>query len=121
MAGTRLLLRRQLTQLQPQPPAFLSTQNQQPEHGSKFRHKHRLEIAEQSVRGVRSKGWQWTASSGAVDHAQDLLRAEVVQPVGSGVDEVLYESPVPQRLVVVDLGAAPAPDETTVMRFRHLP
>ena len=32
----------------------------------------------------------------------------------------MYESPVLQRFVGVDLGAAPAPDETTVCRFRHL-
>ena len=37
-----------------------------------------------------------------------------------GVEEALYESPVLQRFVGVDLGAAPAPDETTVCRFRHL-
>lgn len=32
----------------------------------------------------------------------------------------MYESPVLQRFVGVDLGAAPAPDETTICRFRHL-
>ena len=32
----------------------------------------------------------------------------------------MYESPVLQRFVGVDLGAAPAPDETTVCHFRHL-
>ena len=37
-----------------------------------------------------------------------------------GVEEVLYESPVLRRFVRVDLGAAPAPDETTICRFRHL-
>ena len=37
-----------------------------------------------------------------------------------GVEEALYESPVLQRFVGVDLGAAPAPDATTVCRFRHL-
>ena len=37
-----------------------------------------------------------------------------------GAEEALYESPVLQRFVGVDLGAAPAPDETTVCRFRHL-
>jgi IS5 family transposase len=37
-----------------------------------------------------------------------------------GVEELLYESPVLQRFVGVDLGVAPAPDETTVLRFRHL-
>ena len=39
-----------------------------------------------------------------------------------GVEEELYESPVLQRFAGVDLGAtpAPAPDETTICRFRHL-
>jgi len=30
------------------------------------------------------------------------------------VEEAIYESSVLQRLVEVDLGAAPAPDETTI-------
>jgi hypothetical protein len=38
-----------------------------------------------------------------------------------GVEEALYESPVLQRFVGVDLGAAPAPDETTICRFCHPP
>ena len=37
-----------------------------------------------------------------------------------GMEEALFESPVLQRFVGVDLGAAPAPDETTICRFRHL-
>ncbi|MEO8736742.1 MAG: transposase [Edaphobacter sp.] len=37
-----------------------------------------------------------------------------------GVEETLYESPVQQRFVGVDLGAAPTLDETTMLRFRHL-
>jgi IS5 family transposase len=37
-----------------------------------------------------------------------------------GVEEAMYESPVLRRFVGVDLGAAAAPDETTVCRFRHL-
>jgi len=37
-----------------------------------------------------------------------------------GVEEALYESAVLRRFVGVDLGIAPAPDETTVLRFRHL-
>lgn len=37
-----------------------------------------------------------------------------------GMEEALYESPVLQRFVGVDLGMAPAPDETTICRFRHL-
>ena len=37
-----------------------------------------------------------------------------------GVEEALYESPVLRWFAGVDLGRAPAPDETTVLRFRHL-
>lgn len=37
-----------------------------------------------------------------------------------GVEEALYESPTLRRFAGVDLGAAPAPEETTVLRFRHL-
>src|ERR1022692_3714809 len=37
-----------------------------------------------------------------------------------GVEEALYESAALRRFVGVDLGVAPAPDETTVCRFRHL-
>jgi IS5 family transposase len=37
-----------------------------------------------------------------------------------GVEELLYESPATRRFVGVDLGIAAAPDETTVLRFRHM-
>jgi IS5 family transposase len=37
-----------------------------------------------------------------------------------GVEEALYESAALRRFVGVDLGVAPAPDETTVLRFRPL-
>ena len=37
-----------------------------------------------------------------------------------GVEEALYESAALRRFVGVDLGVAPAPDETTICRFRHL-
>jgi len=37
-----------------------------------------------------------------------------------GVEDALYESPVLRRFVGVDLGRAPAPDETTILNFRHL-
>src|ERR1035437_6846428 len=36
-----------------------------------------------------------------------------------GVEEALYESAALRRFVGVDLGVAPAPDETTICRFRH--
>jgi IS5 family transposase len=37
-----------------------------------------------------------------------------------GVEELLYESAPVRRFVGVDLGIAAAPDETTILRFRHL-
>jgi transposase, IS5 family len=37
-----------------------------------------------------------------------------------GVEDALYESLALRRFAGVDLGRAPAPDETTVLRFRHL-
>ena len=37
-----------------------------------------------------------------------------------GVEDVLYESPVLRRFAGIDLGRAPAPDETTILNFRHL-
>ncbi len=35
-------------------------------------------------------------------------------------EEALYESPVLRRFAGIDLGRAPAPDETTILHFRHL-
>jgi IS5 family transposase len=37
-----------------------------------------------------------------------------------GVEEAFYESPVLRRFAGVDLGRAAAPDETTILRFRHM-
>jgi IS5 family transposase len=37
-----------------------------------------------------------------------------------GMEEAFYESPVLRRFAGVDLGMAAAPDETTILRFRHL-
>ena len=36
------------------------------------------------------------------------------------MEGAFYESPTLRRFAGVDLGAAPAPDETTALRFRHL-
>jgi len=36
-----------------------------------------------------------------------------------GMEEAFYDSPVLQRFAGVDLGVAAAPDETTILRFRH--
>jgi transposase, IS5 family len=35
-------------------------------------------------------------------------------------EEALYDSPALRRFAGVDLGCAPAPDETTILNFRHL-
>jgi len=37
-----------------------------------------------------------------------------------GVEDAVYESSVLRRFAGVDLGRAPAPDETTILNFRHL-
>jgi len=37
-----------------------------------------------------------------------------------GVEDALYESSVLRRFAGIDLGRAPAPDETTILNFRHL-
>ena len=37
-----------------------------------------------------------------------------------GVEDAFYESATLRRFAGVDLGRAPAPDETTILRFRHL-
>ena len=53
-----------------------------------------------------------------------MLRTHFVQQwfnlSDPGVEELLYESAAVRRFVGVDLGIAPAPDETTILRFRHL-
>jgi transposase, IS5 family len=36
------------------------------------------------------------------------------------VEDALYESPVLRRFAGIDLGRSPAPDETTILNFRHL-
>lgn len=36
------------------------------------------------------------------------------------VEDALYESPVLRRFAGIDFGHAPAPDETTILNFRHL-
>ena len=37
-----------------------------------------------------------------------------------GAEDALYESPVLRHFVGIDLGRAPAPDESTILQFRHL-
>src|SRR6266849_5734440 len=53
-----------------------------------------------------------------------MLRTYFLQPwfnlSDPGMEEAFYESPVLRRFAGVDLGRAAAPDETTILRFRHL-
>ncbi len=37
-----------------------------------------------------------------------------------GAEDALYEAPVLRHFVGIDLGRAPAPDESTILQFRHL-
>ena len=52
------------------------------------------------------------------------LRVSFLQPrfdlPDPAVEDALYESPTMRSLVGIDPGGEPAPDETTVCRFRHL-
>ena len=44
----------------------------------------------------------------------------MVQPSDPGVEEALYDSATMRDFAGIDLGREPAPDETTICRFRHL-
>jgi len=44
----------------------------------------------------------------------------VVQPLDPAAEDALYDSVAMRRFAGVDLGQSPAPDETTICRFRHL-
>jgi IS5 family transposase len=53
-----------------------------------------------------------------------MLRAYFVQQwfnlSDPGLEDALYDSPALRQFVGVDLGMSAAPDETTILRFRHL-
>lgn len=53
-----------------------------------------------------------------------MLRIHFLQqwfnPSDPAAEEALYDSPVLRRFAGVDLGQAPAPDETAILQFRHL-
>ena len=61
-----------------------------------------------------SPAWEGAAAGGSRAHAANLLFAAVVQPVGPGVEEALYDSAVMRQFVGIGLGCEPVPDETTV-------
>jgi hypothetical protein len=50
-------------------------------------------------------------------NAGDKARVNLSDP---GAEEALCDSPAPRRFAGVDFGPAPAPDETTILNFRHL-
>ena len=71
-------------------------------------------------RSALPEGGQRPAAGRIEDHAAHLLSAALVQPVRPCCREVLYDSAALRRFAGVDLGRAPAPDETTILYFRHL-
>jgi IS5 family transposase len=44
----------------------------------------------------------------------------VVQPFGSGEEDALYDSESMRRFAGIDPGVDVVPDESTILRFRHL-
>ena len=66
------------------------------------------------------EGGPRSPACGSFDHAANVFRAAVVQLVGPRAEELLYESAAVRNFVGIDLGIAPAPDETTILRFRHI-
>jgi IS5 family transposase len=66
------------------------------------------------------EGGQRTATCGLSIMLQMYFVQQWFNLSDPGVEEALYESAALRRFVGVDLGVAPAPDETTICRFRHL-
>ena len=71
-------------------------------------------------RAELSEGGQRSSSGESEHHAAHLRSSALVQPVRPRAEEALYDSPSLRRFAGVDLGRAPAPDETTILKFRHL-
>src|SRR6516162_1793529 len=71
-------------------------------------------------RAVLSEAWQWPPAG----RSRAVLRIYLLQQwfnlSDPAVEEALYESLAMRRFVGIDLGREPAPDETTMCRFRHL-
>ena len=44
----------------------------------------------------------------------------MVEPLGPGVEEALYDSRCMRAFAGIDLSESPVPDESTLCRFRHL-
>jgi Transposase domain (DUF772) len=66
------------------------------------------------------QGWKRSPACWVVDHATDLFLQRWFNLSDPGMEEAFYESPVLRRFAGVDLGRAAAPDEATILRFRHL-
>lgn len=81
-----------------------------------------MEGAASGSRTALSEGQRgrWAAADFSGAHAARLLSAALVQPVGPGREEALYDSESMRRFAGIDLGQESAPDETTVCKFRHL-
>src|SRR5437763_10669160 len=64
---------------------------------------------------MRAVGRRWAGADAA-----DSLPALWFNLSDPAVEEALYDSLAMRSFVGIDLGREPVPDETTVMRFRHL-
>jgi IS5 family transposase len=63
---------------------------------------------------------QRTATVGTGKDAADLFSAAVVQPVRPQAEDAIYDSESMRRFARVELGDDVVPDESTILRFRHL-
>ena len=71
-------------------------------------------------RAALPEGGQRAASCRAEHHAAHLFLQHWFNLSDPAAEEALYDSPALLRFAGVDLGVAAAPDETTILRFRHL-
>jgi transposase, IS5 family len=81
---------------------------------------HTVDQADGTCPTALPEGRERSSAGGLGADAAPVLFAAVVQPVGPGLEEALYESLVLRRFAGIDLGKEPAPDETTICKFRHL-
>lgn len=63
---------------------------------------------------------QWPAASGPRDHVEDLWSSIVVQLIRFLHGETFDDLAPLRRFSGVDLGIAPPPVETTILRFRYI-
>jgi len=67
-----------------------------------------------------SQGGERAATGGSRADATNLLLQQWFNLSDPAVEEALYDSAGMRQFVGIDLGCEPAPDETTVCKFRHL-